>query len=127
MSTPPPTTIYVVTSGEYSYYGINRLFSTPEKATAYIKDNKITRGEVEEWDLDELVAYTLKTVWSCHLRVKDGEIIDEFHHNESCGPRFTRTSNSNSEIWAHSLVSQDHARKLAMEKRQDILRGKGSE
>lgn len=46
--------IYIVTSGEYSNYGINAVFSTKENAEKYIdilysSDNV----EIEEWDVDE--------------------------------------------------------------------------
>lgn len=51
--------LYVVTSGEYSDYGINSIFSTKEKAQAYIdRSNKLgidnyLGWNIEEYELDE--------------------------------------------------------------------------
>ena len=49
--------IYVVTSGSYSDYGIDAIFSTKEKAESFVRlgNEKIrnyAKYEVEEWDLD---------------------------------------------------------------------------
>lgn len=60
MSTETTQTIYVVTSGEYSGYSINALFSTRELAEAYCaavsesrKGSIYATPEIEEWALDE--------------------------------------------------------------------------
>ncbi|MBQ9042946.1 MAG: hypothetical protein IJ111_09075 [Eggerthellaceae bacterium] len=52
--------IYIVTSGEYSGYEIERVFSTKEKAQEYLD----TRGDnfrLEEYDLDEPVERKTQT------------------------------------------------------------------
>lgn len=71
--------VYIVTSGQYSDYGINAVFSSKEKAQEFIKncekiDNWIYRGlyYIEEWDLDKSidivdiisVNYTFKSPFS---------------------------------------------------------------
>ena len=56
------TIIYVVTSGIYDDYGIERLFSTRELAEAFIRgDDNPTRRfpstpTIEEWELDKSVS-----------------------------------------------------------------------
>ena len=49
--------IYVVTSGEYSNYSIEGIFSTKEKADAFV--SKYSDGGVEEYELDERVEWAL--------------------------------------------------------------------
>jgi hypothetical protein len=51
------TKIYVVTSGEYSSYGINAVFSTSERAIQYGKESFTTKYEkskarIEIYDMD---------------------------------------------------------------------------
>lgn len=45
--------VFIVTSGEYSDYDIKAVFSTREKAEAYINAKGTDYyWEVEEWDVD---------------------------------------------------------------------------
>ena len=119
------TIVYAVTSGSYSDYSIHGLFSTKEKASSYIENNKEELwgpGEIEEWTLDEREHYTVKTIWACDLDTKSGDLKKEWDHNKSCGSRYTKTGVGAYETWAHSSVSPEHARKLAAEARQKMLR-----
>ena len=47
--------IYIVTSGEYSNYAIDAIFSTEELAKKYIDDNPDEWQEqrIEEWEIDK--------------------------------------------------------------------------
>ena len=49
--------VYVVTSGEYSDYGINAIFSTAEKAQEYVSMKEFTNENeyyrINVWDVDE--------------------------------------------------------------------------
>lgn len=45
------TTVYLVTSGEYSDYGVDGAFSTREKAVAWI-NGEDDDYEIEEYDID---------------------------------------------------------------------------
>lgn len=49
--------VYVVTSGEYSDYGINAIFSTAEKAQEYISMKEFTNNyesyRINVWEVDE--------------------------------------------------------------------------
>lgn len=49
--------VYIVTSGEYSDYGIEACFSTKKKAQEYVNNAKKLHSkyyyqDIEEWDLD---------------------------------------------------------------------------
>ena len=49
-----PKIIYIVTSGEYSDYRIDGVFSSKENAELYIRLEE-PRGDIEEWELDAYV------------------------------------------------------------------------
>lgn len=66
--------IYIVTSGEYSDYGINAVFSTKEKANAYIQQNG-TEYNIEEYNLGEEVEKKTQ-LWHIEFCVKDGKLIE---------------------------------------------------
>lgn len=62
--------IYIVTSGEYSDYGIDAVFSTKEKADEYIQQHG-TDYHIEEYDLDEeVIKYT--RLWRIEFNISDG-------------------------------------------------------
>lgn len=119
------TTIYIVTSGEYSDYRISGVFSTPEKTDLFISNNDPggCRGmSVEPWELDKRQYDTPKTVWACNMSVKTGEITHEWDYTKSCGPLYTDPGVDLRAIGVRSSISRDHARELAAEKRQEYLR-----
>jgi len=58
--------IFIVTSGEYSDYGICAVFSTKEKAQKYIEIYPDQQSEIEEWNVDEDMALINK--------IRNGEI-----------------------------------------------------
>jgi len=122
------TTVYVVTEGCYSDYGISGVFSTKEKAKYYIKNNPLDHfdeyHDIEEWILDELQHDTTKTVWYCELDTLSGAITQEWNYTHSCRGPVTRTNNSDVRVWASSSISKEHCHKLAVEKRQAVLREK---
>jgi hypothetical protein len=63
--------IYIVTSGEYSEYKINAVFSTKEKANAYIQQHG-TYYDIEEYDLDEEVEKKSQ-LWSIVFCIENGK------------------------------------------------------
>lgn len=48
--------VYIVTSGEYSDYGIRRVFTDKERAELYcaMHESDYDAPEVEEWDADDV-------------------------------------------------------------------------
>ena len=63
--------IYIVTSGEYSDYRIDAVFSTRELAEDYIQHNG-TDYRIEEYNLDEEIDRNTK-LWRVEFDIKDGE------------------------------------------------------
>lgn len=66
--------IYIVTSGEYSDYGIEAVFTTKEKAVEYVEQNG-TRYNIEEYNLDEEVEKKTQ-LWSIEFCVVDGKLCE---------------------------------------------------
>lgn len=78
--------VYIVTSGEYSDYGIVQVFSTRELAEKYIEEGKGIRKdcEIEEWILDPVI---LKPELVCNVHIERNGSI--YHCDE---PRFSEHS-----------------------------------
>ncbi len=66
--------IYIVTSGEYSDYGINAVFSTKEKAVEYVEQHG-TDYNIEEYNLDEEVKKETQ-LWRIDFFVEDGKLCE---------------------------------------------------
>jgi hypothetical protein len=128
------TTIYVVTEGSYSDYGIKAMFSTKAGAEAYIEQIKAQREvdyadtNIEQWQLDQEVGWVAKTAYRCAIDVKTGEVTNEWEFREIVAKN-KRTGDAEVRpngqfLTVLSYVSADHARKLAVEARQKHLREK---
>jgi hypothetical protein len=119
-------TVYVVTTGEYSDYGIKAIFSAKELAEKYVADcltDKYDFPAIVEWELDTEIGKVKRTCFRCEmpggrcwsyetialptLRVPENHIDDLQHLGK---------------FVANSYVSEDHARKLAIEEHQRRLR-----
>ncbi len=128
--------VWIVTSGEYSDYGIEAVFSSEEEADRFIKGQKYSdRFESVEWSLMNLDEYEVKTVYSCSITLRSGEIYDHddrdewIQKNKRSQVEKYDASTENAERrsgWKHlgavSYVSRDHAHKLAVELRQHWIR-----
>lgn len=66
--------IYIVTSGDYSDYSINAVFSTKEKAEEYVQQHG-TDYRVEDYDIDEEVKKETK-IWCVKMRFDNFEVSD---------------------------------------------------
>ena len=64
--------IYIVTSGEYSDYGINAVFSTKEKADEYLQQHG-TGFSIEIFDIDEDTKKETK-IWRVEMRFDNFEV-----------------------------------------------------
>lgn len=64
--------IYIVTSGEYSDYGIDAVFTTKEKAVDYVEQHG-TDYNIEEYNLDEEVEKKTQ-LWYIVFCVEDGKL-----------------------------------------------------
>ena len=64
--------IYIVTSGEYSDYGIDAVFTDKEPAEKFIKEQK---GEIEVWEANEYTKIPQnRDVYQVIIYVDNGEI-----------------------------------------------------
>lgn len=66
--------IYIVTSGEYSDYGIDAVFTTKEKANDYVEQHG-TYYNIEEYDLDEEVEKKTQ-LWYIEFCVESGKLSE---------------------------------------------------
>lgn len=66
--------IYIVTSGEYSDYSIDTVFTTREKAIDYVEQHG-TDCNIEEYELDKEVEKKTQ-LWSIEFCVEDGKLCE---------------------------------------------------
>ena len=66
--------IYIVTSGEYSDYRIDAVFSKKEKAEEYVQNNG-SDYRIEDYKLDEPIVKENK-LWLISFNLEDGSIED---------------------------------------------------
>lgn len=125
--------VWIVRSGEYSDYKIMAVFSSEEKARAYlpeaVENDRDIRGSwgIEEWPIDEAPAATVQVVFQCCLDFATGSKYEGLSY--SC--KELRPRDWSSGKWyksfhrccGYSVVSQEHADKIAVETRQAALRG----
>lgn len=64
---------YIVTSGEYSSYGIDAVFTTKEKAVEYVEQNG-TNYNIEEYNLDEEVEKKTQ-LWHIEFCIEDEKLL----------------------------------------------------
>jgi hypothetical protein len=148
--------IFVVTSGVYSDYGINAMFSTKELAEKYIDGQidhdpesyeKASDYNIEEWELDQdHQPQQWVTEYRVNIWLKDGAFVDasESRCKQSENTRgyyFTigeadsvektfsfggKYTDPPGKSMGVSYKSTEHAMKLAVEGRQAWLRGESS-
>jgi hypothetical protein len=117
------STIYAVTSGSYSDYSVNAVFSTREMAEEFVNGD---RGyDIEEWELDTpRDNWTIVSVWMD----KEGNVIGtpmvQAHNTDTAGFRFFGSdiiSPNPSFLYAVATDSIERAVKVCNEKRAQIL------
>lgn len=120
--------VFVVTHGEYSDYCIVGVFSTKDKAAEACPAAaaEIGSARIEEWGLDTADEALLQQVFQAKITIDTGAIISETPYERAeCRQRDWSTSFVHPEynsITAYSVVSQEHALKVAIEARQAALR-----
>ena len=119
-------TIYLVTSGEYSDYSIDGVFSTKNKAERYIKTAQASRlyhddYRIEKWVLDRALREKSYKEWHCSIMLETGEMSD-VKFNEEFGIPASSTSYTDIRAFSYSCKSKSHCLKLAVEARQKWMR-----
>lgn len=117
---PMPTTVYVVTRGSYSDYGIVGIYSTRELAQAFMNASKPVNyddyNDIEEYELDQFkskIEQGLICYWTVMQRDGSNATAKRWHvHNDF---RYYPPSNQFSgTVWAKD---EEHAIKIANERR----------
>lgn len=70
-------TVYIVTSGEYSYYHIEAVFKNKSKAETYCSCHR--NCEIEEYDFSDNEIYTTFNIVSIEFKINHGR--DEINFN----------------------------------------------
>lgn len=122
--------IYVLTQGSYSDYQILGVFTSRDKALEFcpalesgLNEDSGEKPVLEEWDLDpERPEEFMQETWHVYLNF-DGQVSMESNYAEE-HPRDYSSSGilHDRKVIGTSVVSRDHAMKLAVERRQQHLR-----
>lgn len=127
--------IYIVTSGCYSDYGISAVFTDKQSAEDYVKEcHKCGQSDasVETWEANSEAEKVCRPAWAIQMFL-DGRLRMDSHYNILASPNMRVHEGINNAFYddgkygfvcVTSLVSRDHAIKLAIEKRQAVLRTK---
>jgi predicted glycosyl hydrolase (DUF1957 family) len=130
--------VFVVTTGNYSDYGIDSIFSTREKAEAYVKKNShvLDCVNIDEWEVDSNSKAVERKYWRGALYLKDQEIFghqflkgciwisEDFEAYTADKRRSYSYWHNDSAILIISYVSKEHAHKLCAEAWQAYQAGK---
>ena len=124
--------VYVVTEGEYSDYGIVGIFSTTDLAIEFIQKRGSTRSTtVQKWEIDEKVRHVVKNEYSSKIDFITGEIVERDVSQQFVSPHERAMETTLSQWYGDetyrysrtlSYQSPEHADKLAIELRQKFLR-----
>lgn len=140
------STIYLLTEGSYSDYHIVAAYSTEEKAKAAIEWCGNTYLMIEEFNLDIPIPQDYRDVWVILIEKESGEIYELRREERSFEPiifsqldvlsetlRNTCPRFSIEPIYTPALYvrcradNEEHAKKIATEKRQEFLAKKALE
>ncbi len=139
-----PTKVFIVTSGCYSDYGIDKVFLDEPAAQKYCDVHNEGRGkyhddyEIEEWPLDDWdTEEIMRTYYTCYLFIDNGEIKSQYSNNVVERPEVRHNDHiirDNPEVGGYvdhgksrrivggnSYISAEHALKIAADRRTIIL------
>lgn len=75
--------IYIVTSGEYSDYGIERVFSTKEKANEFVQQHG-SDFRIEEFVIDDEKVKKEEKIWYVEINIDDNSVHQSIPRNFLC-------------------------------------------
>lgn len=130
---PLPGKVFIVEHGEYSNYQIDGVFSSQEKVDEFLARRVRPESALDEsYDVrevmvdEELEKFHLP-FYQCNLRISDGAI--EYEQDRSPDwhrPDYSEAFKfSDTTVIGYSVISAEHARKVAAEFRQKLLREQG--
>lgn len=131
--------VYVVTSGCYSDYKIEAVFSTEERATAFkaeldktLCDGQFSDIAIEAWELDARAGEENRPIYHAEIDLKTGAVQDPWMESRMVSTRARAVDPPDESVasehiaYGSSAVSAKHAMKLAVEARQAWLREKAT-
>lgn len=120
-------TIFIVTSGEYSNYSIDAVFSQKPDAEAYCKQpgwSQYGPPEIEEWEMDALVKPIRAGYVNYFIRMaQNGDVLDTWTRpagQQVLGRTYGFDIHKNL-IMEIDTKSQEHAVKIANDIRRQII------
>lgn len=133
------TILYVVTTGSYSDYRVEGIFTTRELAQRFMEKagtppaggigGCTNLNDIEEYELDAGAQCEWKTVWIARINLDTGDLRSESEYVRLIypgSPNEWMNCTSGPVALGHSYKSPAHARKLAAEQRQKWLREKAT-
>lgn len=129
--TPEGRKVFMVTSGEYSDYRVDGIFSTTEKAEEYmarvrsVQTYKEFNG-IDVIELDEGLKSTVHTQYLVQIFLKSGDLVGKASSSLVCDKPESRSDiygdGDSKFVSVRSSLSAEHALKIAGEARQAWLR-----
>ena len=119
--------VYVVTSGSYDSFGIDAIFSTPEKAQAFVdaklcfmpKDSHINAWTIDDPEHDDAIGLTGKNFFYVTMKRNGNEAKAKRAPWSSGLPNFVERKD---EITGHCFATDEkHAIKILNERRMQWL------
>lgn len=114
--------VYLVFKGEYSDYTCMAVFDNKEQAEQYVKIlEKEDYSCIEEHEVNEIKPQNMeyRTVYEAVISKDDGSIYNYIYKNTLVDvSNRTKIENYNKCIIVNSIVSKEHARKVAIEQYQ---------
>jgi len=111
--------VYIVTRGCYSDYGIETVFSTRKLAELYQSELRDSTSDILEMEVDGEVGFVRRKCFYASIDLKTGDVVGEYQDSRMASPTLRSQGDG---VQVCSFVSAEHARKLAVEKRQEWLR-----
>jgi hypothetical protein len=117
-------TVYIVTKGDYSDYRIVAVFKSRKEAEDFIGED--TEPNIEEWTCGEPKEGPNRKVWHVKMDLLSGNFLEKTYTYFTQKPRDWSEGYVNCSYNYHyatgaSVISEEHAMKVAIEARQKWL------
>lgn len=120
-------TVWVVTKGCYSDYRIEAIFASKEESEAFINGKYHDDIEATEWVLGARSNECMQEYFEAYISIQDGHLMAQNTGTEILAKDFSASRLCNllrpmDSIQGKSVISPEHAIKVATEGRQSYLR-----
>lgn len=115
------TKVYIITSGDYSSYCIEAVFSTPKKAKEFVewrgKDDHLWQGRIETHSLDVAPEILVPLT----VRISQGGEVQEIFKGYDAQTGFHCYDSEGSLVWSVATTEEERAIKVVNEKRGQLI------